>query len=144
MLRINSFRFKISHAKDRSMWKYTNKIHYIEVWIQKSLAFRDKILVIIRNIVIEYANEKCHQLNVTLSALSLSSALNILFCYFFVTFCKIWGRLLQHIEWRFKYSTHEGIIKEEMLCVVQHYTSTVHNPSTSVGNMEVVDRLENI
>ena len=36
---------------------------------------------------------------------------------------------------------HGDIIKEEMLCGVQHrrrYTST------SVGNMEMVDRLENI
>ena len=39
----------------------------------------------------------------------------------------------------------EDIIKEQMLCVVQkwsRYTSTT--PSTGVGNMEVVDHLENV
>ena len=32
-------------------------------------------------------------------------------------------------------------MKEEMLCVVQHWS---HNPSTSMGNIEVVDRLEKV
>ena len=38
--------------------------------------------------------------------------------------------------------THGGIIREGMLCVVQHWH--LHNPSTSVGNMEVVDNLGNV
>ena len=34
--------------------------------------------------------------------------------------------------------TMEGIIKEEMLCVVQHWSRyTSHNSSTGVGNMEI-------
>ena len=33
------------------------------------------------------------------------------------------------------------IIKEEMLCVVQHWSRYT---SINVGNMEVVDRLENV
>ena len=42
---------------------------------------------------------------------------------------------------------HVGIIKEEMMCGGGGATLKplhLHNPSTSVGNMEVVDRLENV
>ena len=39
------------------------------------------------------------------------------------------------------YVNHVGIIKEEKQCWVQHWS---RNTSTSMGNMEVVDRLQNV
>ena len=39
---------------------------------------------------------------------------------------------------------HGGIIKNEMLCVVQHWSRYASTTPPQAGSMEVADRLENV